>query len=147
MNSKECLEKLYDACDKDLLYEQYGLLDAYELFEIIKQDLDRVEMLEKALDKACELLADYTGICPFSKKLMYETNCDLNCKDTYKECWKKYFMKEVLGNKWYNKPLSAFAPEEEYDYSFVNGCFQKAEKYDCERFEKENQELRKSIKS
>lgn len=105
--------------------------------KLIQQDLDKLENLEKALDKACELLADYTGICPFSKKLMYETNCDLNCKDTYKECWKKYFMKEVLGNKWYNKPLPAFAPKEEYDYSFVNGRFQKAEKYDCERLEKE----------
>ena len=94
MNGKEALEILYDGY-------QYGMAGR-SYYDIIKQDLDRVEMIEKALDKACELLADYTGICPFSKKLMYETNCDLNCKDTYKECWKKYFMKEVLGNKWYN---------------------------------------------
>lgn len=46
MTSKECLEKLYDACDKDLLYEQCGILDAYELYEVIKQDLDRLEKLE-----------------------------------------------------------------------------------------------------
>ena len=138
MNSKECLE--------NLTYCVNGMESQEKYYKIIKQDLDRVEMLEKALDKACELLADYTGICPFSKKLMYETNCDLNCKDTYKECWKKYFMKEVLGNKWYNKPLPAFAPEENYDYSFANGCFQKAEKYDCERFEKENTRLKKIIK-
>ena len=43
--------------------------------------------------------------------------------------------------------MPAFAPEEEYDYSFVNDCLQKAEKYDCDRLEKENKELRKSIKS
>ena len=43
MNSKEFLDKLYDACDKELLYEQCGILDAYELFEGIKKDLDRLE--------------------------------------------------------------------------------------------------------
>lgn len=144
MNSKEALERLLEMAIEEGLWKSSLVED---LENTIKQDLDRVEMLEKALDKACELLADYTGICPFSKKLMYETNCDLNCKDTYKECWKKYFMKEVLGNKWYNKPLPAFAPEEEYDYSFVNDCLQKAEKYDCDRLEKENKELRNSIKS
>ena len=100
MNSKECLEILYRNCPMTVVRENDGInLYSEYLVEVIKQDLDRVEMLEKALDKACELLADYTGICPFSKKLMYETNCDLNCKDTYKECWKKYFMKEVLGNE------------------------------------------------
>lgn len=145
MNSKECLEKLKEmpTCSECELYGKcFERPLCNELYNTIKQDLDRVEMFEKALDKACELLADYTGICPFSKKLMYETNCDLNCKDTYKECWKKYFMKEVLGNKWYNKPLPAFAPKENYDYSFVNDCLQKAEKYDCERLEKLEKEIK-----
>lgn len=141
MNSKEALERLFGSYVSSNCYGINYKQDD-EDYNTIKQDLDRVEMLEKALDKACELLADYTGICPFSKKLMYETNCDLNCKDTYKECWKKYFMKEVLGNKWYNKPLPAYAPEEEYDYSFVNDCLQKAEKYDCERLEKLEKEIK-----
>lgn len=150
MNSKEALKRLYYDAISSIIDEEIETINREEIekdYMNVKQDLDRVEMLEKALDKACELLADYTGICPFSKKLMYETNCDLNCKDTYKECWKKYFMKEVLGNKWYNKPLPAFAPEENYDYSFVNDCLQKAEKYDCERLEKENQELKNTILS
>ena len=146
MNSKKCLESIRrdgvfikENCLKGYIIDSERTSENFSEFcDIIKQDLDRVEMLEKALDKACELLADYTGICPFNKKLMYETNCDLNCKDTYKECWKKYFMKEVLGIKWYNKPLPAFVPKEEYDYSFVNDCLQKAEKYDCEGLEKEN---------
>ena len=63
---------------------------------IIKQDLDRLEKLEKAFDKACESL-DWD--CPEGQNLIDDFidyfDCE-NCKNTEKECWKKYFLKEVL---------------------------------------------------
>ena len=62
---------------------------------IAKKFKEENDKLKKVIDKACEKL-EWT--CPFEQKLMFETDCDLNCKDTYKECWKKYFMKEVLDN-------------------------------------------------
>ena len=55
---------------------------------------NKVEQLEKALDKACERLEES---CPVDQELIEDLDCD-NCKDTYKECWKKYFMEEVLKN-------------------------------------------------
>ena len=71
----------------------------------IKQDLERKEELEKenqelkdyikALDKACEIL-DWD--CPVSQDLVDDLDCE-NCNDNYKECWKKYFLKEVLENE------------------------------------------------
>ena len=93
MNSKICLEIIFE---KLYLILTENLRE--DLVKPIKQDLDKLEKLEKAFDKACERLEYYTGTCPFEQELIYETNCDLNCKDTYKECWKKYFMIEVLHN-------------------------------------------------
>lgn len=55
----------------------------------LKEENDK---LKKALDKACEKL-DYTCI-PVEEELVEDLDCDNNCK----ECWKKYFMKEVLHN-------------------------------------------------
>lgn len=48
MNSKEALDKLYMACDSELLYEQSGIISANELTTIIEQDLERLEKLEQA---------------------------------------------------------------------------------------------------
>lgn len=62
--------------------------------DVNAQDLDRLEKLEQALDKACERL-EWT--CPVDQELVEDLDCE-NCKDTYKECWKKYFMKEVSKN-------------------------------------------------
>ena len=92
-------------------------------YDIIKKDLDKLEQLEnenqelrlfanklnntnfvlcgeladaekykQALEKACEKLSDD---CPVSQELIEDLNCE-NCKDNYKECWKKYFLKEVF---------------------------------------------------
>ena len=65
-------------------------------FEKIFQDLYRLENLEKAFDKACESL-DWD--CPSGQNLIDDFidyfDCE-NCKNTEKECWKKYFLKEVL---------------------------------------------------
>ena len=64
--------------------------------EIIEKDLDRLEKLEKAFDKACERL-DWG--CPEEQNLIDDFidyfDCE-NCKNTEKECWKKYFLKKVL---------------------------------------------------
>ena len=68
-------------------------------FEKIFQDLDRLEKLEKAFDKACESL-DWD--CPEGQNLIDDFidyfDCE-NCKNTEKECWKKYFLKEVIENE------------------------------------------------
>ena len=66
------------------------IVTTYESNKLLREENAK---LKKVIDKACEKL-EWT--CPFEQKLMFETDCDLNCKDTYKECWKKYFMKEVL---------------------------------------------------
>ena len=66
------------------------------LRNIIEKDLDLLEKLEKAFDKACESL-DWD--CPEGQNLIDDFidyfDCE-NCKNTEKECWKKYFLKEVL---------------------------------------------------
>ena len=50
--------------------------------------------LKKALDKACEMLE---WGCPVEQDLIDYLDCE-NCKNTEKECWKKYFLKEVFCN-------------------------------------------------
>ena len=50
--------------------------------------------LKKALDKACEMLE---WGCPVEQDLIDDLDCE-NCKNTEKECWKKYFLNEVLEN-------------------------------------------------
>lgn len=52
----------------------------------------KIEQLEKALEKACERL-DYS--CPVEEELIDDLDCE-NCESDCKECWKKYFLKEVL---------------------------------------------------
>lgn len=51
--------------------------------------------LKKALDKACERLE---WGCPVEQDLIDDLDCE-NCKNTEKECWKKYFLKEVFENE------------------------------------------------
>ena len=52
------------------------------------------QILKKALDKACESLE---WGCPVEQDLIDDLDCE-NCKNTKKECWKKYFLKEVKDN-------------------------------------------------
>ena len=58
------------------------------------------EQLEKALDKACERL-DWD--CPVSQGLINDLDCENRCSEDFeeccKECWKIYFLKEVLKNE------------------------------------------------
>lgn len=46
MNSREALDRLYDACDKMLLYEQC-CMEGYDLYEIIRRDLEQLETYDK----------------------------------------------------------------------------------------------------
>ena len=47
MTSKEALDKLYMACDSNLLYEQCGILFPTTLTDIIEQDLERFKLIEE----------------------------------------------------------------------------------------------------
>lgn len=49
MTSKEALVRLYDAIDKNLLYDQMGIIFSIDLYNLIKKDLERLEKLEKAI--------------------------------------------------------------------------------------------------
>ena len=51
--------------------------------------------LKKAFDKACEMLE---WGCPVEQDLIDDLDCE-NCKNTEKECWKKYFLNEVKDNE------------------------------------------------
>ena len=48
-----------------------------------------------ALDKACEKL-QFT--CPIQEELVKDINCN-DCHHNCQECWRRYFMKEVLDNE------------------------------------------------
>ena len=131
MNSKEALELLKNNISDYLetiknnepTVDKIGFLYVCLLYEIIKQDLEKLEKLKKknkrllvnknvaqgiaiklkeendklkkALDKACERLEES---CPVDQELVEDLDCD-ECNNNCKECWKKYFMKEVLGNE------------------------------------------------
>lgn len=83
------LKKVIENSNKgyDVLMKNANIQDLNRLQEIYK--------LEKALEKSCEKL-DYT--CPVEEELIDDLNCE-NCKDNYKECWKKFFLKEDLENE------------------------------------------------
>lgn len=51
------------------------------------------EKLDRALDKACELISDYSGSCPFD---MFDKDigCQESCTNNAKKCWKEFLMKE-----------------------------------------------------
>ena len=69
MNVKEVLEIVNEYIGRlNIGYEILLTEDQLTYFNIIKQDLDRLEKLEKALDKACEKL-DYTCI-PVEEELV-----------------------------------------------------------------------------
>lgn len=54
------------------------------------------EKLKKALEKACKILS---WDCPCGQDLIDDLDCENRCQPDidYAECWKKYFLKEVLG--------------------------------------------------
>ena len=84
MTSKEALDKLYMACDSELLYEQSGIISANELTTIIEQDLNRLEKLEMVIgileDKGVDV-----GM------LIHLMQCDNDEPDYYNEGLKKEY--------------------------------------------------------
>ena len=93
MNSKELIKKIETGRlgNGSVSYNDMCLiLNKEETLE----HLQYIEKLENALDKACERLEES---CPVEEELIEDLDCD-EWDDNCKECWKKYFMKEVLGN-------------------------------------------------
>jgi hypothetical protein len=123
MTSKEALERLlyYANINEAELITKYGYSASYDIKQI-SQDLDKLEKLEeenqvllvnknvaqgiakknkeendklkKAFDKAIEKCMKFDK-CPPITCIELANDNDNVCK----ECWKKYFMKEVLGNE------------------------------------------------
>jgi hypothetical protein len=99
MNSKEALESIKNTKTNHIKNEKLGqprkmyLVKELKKEEIktIKQDLDKLEKLEKAFDKAIEKCMKFDK-CPPITCIELANDNDNVCK----ECWKKYFMKEVL---------------------------------------------------
>lgn len=54
---------------------------------------ERIEMLEKALDKACSIISNYTDSCPYDI-FDYYLDCENRCNNQCNECWKIYLMDE-----------------------------------------------------
>lgn len=120
MTGKQALEGLIDAYISWRAYQTRECIENDYRYQKVLKDLDRLEELEKenqelkeankyllnmsvdlhnekeelkkAFDKACERL-DWS--CPTEQDLVDDFDCE-NCKDDYKECWKKYFLNEVL---------------------------------------------------
>lgn len=86
--NKELRDKLKEPKYKVLMGCRGGGKQFAQHVEIIKKEKQK---LKKALDNACERL-DWD--CPVSQGLIDDLDCEY-CKDTYKECWKKYFLRGV----------------------------------------------------
>lgn len=93
------LKKEYDTKDLeciDLLRENQELrLFANKLNNtnfVLCGELATAEKYKQALEKACERLDDD---CPVSQELIDDLDCE-NCNNNCKECWKKFFLKEVF---------------------------------------------------
>ena len=77
------------------LYFFEGFFEKYQKLEKENQKL------KKALELACELLG-YRD-CPVEQELIDDLDCENRCSEGFeeccKECWKIYFLKEVLENE------------------------------------------------
>lgn len=105
MTSKEALDKLYMACDSDLLYEQSGIISANELTTIIEQDLDLLEELEDnikihketikmqhaQIEKLIKVIGILKGrICVHQKYICYGGFADIKLTDEEIKLVKEY---------------------------------------------------------
>ena len=90
MNSKECLNAILDM----LNYEQIDECEKNNYLKTIKQDLDKLEQLEKALD----ILKNRFEIESIYKDDMFYA---IDCKNTFYLLSKEEYelLKEVFGNE------------------------------------------------
>lgn len=98
-HSKNCYKKLkakflkFEKENQELKEDLEESFDYNALRQLKINSLEEENTkLEKALEKSCEKL-EYT--CPVEEELIDDLDCE-NCKDNYKECWKKFFLKEVF---------------------------------------------------
>lgn len=49
---------------------------------------------EKAVEKLCNFVVEYTEDCPYSLFDFKYEKCD-SCDNTFKKCWKKWALDEV----------------------------------------------------
>lgn len=85
---------------KDELIELLKI--AQHNYECVNESLYYVrkhaERLDRALDKACELIKYYSKGCPYSQ-FDYDRNCQESCINNPKECWRDYLMKGDKDNE------------------------------------------------
>jgi hypothetical protein len=76
--------------------EKYNHLNIQSFF-IRDREREENKQLKKAIEKACKILS---WDCPCSQDLIDDLDCENRCQPDidYAECWKKYFLKEVLGD-------------------------------------------------
>ena len=69
-----------------------------ELYNFNVMLMQQNEKLKKTLEKACKILS---WDCPCSQDLTDDLDCENRCQPDidYAECWKKYFLKEVVHNE------------------------------------------------
>lgn len=90
------LAGLYSAADGEHDEENVKVIQQL-IDEHFESSLTR-EKLEKALELACEDIADVFGNCPLIQFDCVTSRCEY-CQDEYKECWKEYYMSEVFGDE------------------------------------------------
>lgn len=59
----------------------------------VEELLAKIELLEKALDKAARFMDDVTGSCPLDVFEHRLKSCD-NCNDEWIDCWKRWLKNE-----------------------------------------------------
>jgi tetratricopeptide (TPR) repeat protein len=125
MTSKEIQQKIIELENQiEQFGEMITLTNQLSILKSYKQDLERlealknknaalkikvraweiqsdkykqeIEQLKKAIEKASKILS---WDCPCSQDLTDDLDCENRCQPDidYAECWKKYFLKEVLG--------------------------------------------------
>lgn len=61
--------------------------------DMICEHLMELKRYKKALDKACELVADYSGSCPLDGYNI-DLDCEDRCENNMKDCWKVWCLQD-----------------------------------------------------
>ena len=82
------------AMTKDELIELLKI--AQHNYECVNESLFNItqhaEKLDKALDKVCDMIIEYSGNCPYDMFDSYR-DCLKSCTNAPKDCWRDYLMK------------------------------------------------------